>query len=57
MARDGSVPATFDEVNSRIAQIPGRLEQIWQESDATGVAANRVADAMARSVWPEGRDP
>lgn len=50
LSRDGAVPATFEEVNSRIAQIPGRLEQIWQESDATGIASNRVADAMARKA-------
>lgn len=48
LSRAGSVPATLDEVNGRIAQIPERLEQIWQESEASGMAANRVADAMAR---------
>jgi len=48
LSRDGSMPATFEEVDRRIGQIPERLEQIWQESAATGTAANRVADAMAR---------
>ncbi len=50
LSRDGSVPATFDEVNARIAQIPGRLQSIWQQSEADGLAANRVADAMARAA-------
>ncbi|MDR7101322.1 Glu/Leu/Phe/Val dehydrogenase dimerization domain-containing protein [Croceicoccus sp. BE223] len=50
LSRDGSVPATFEEVDRRIAQIPGRLQSIWQESEAEGLAANRVADAMARAA-------
>ncbi|WP_066555200.1 Glu/Leu/Phe/Val family dehydrogenase [Croceicoccus bisphenolivorans] len=48
LSRDGSVSATIDDVNARIAQIPDRLEQIWVGSEASGEAANRVADAMAR---------
>ena len=34
-------------VNGRIEQIPGRLDTIWAESDATGRNPAAVADAMA----------
>jgi leucine dehydrogenase len=34
-------------VRARIEQIPGRLEQIWAESDATGRNPAAVADSMA----------
>lgn len=50
LSRDGNVPATFEEVDRRIAQIPGRLQAIWQQSEADALAANRVADAMARAA-------
>ncbi len=35
------------EVEARIAQIPGRLDQIWDESAATGDPAAVVADRIA----------
>ncbi|MET0270914.1 MAG: Glu/Leu/Phe/Val dehydrogenase dimerization domain-containing protein, partial [Sphingomonas sp.] len=35
------------EVESRIGQIPGRLEQVWDESAATGDPAALVADRIA----------
>lgn len=47
--RDGA-PCDVNEVNARIAQIPGRLEQIWQESDASGVSPDQVADRMAQKL-------
>ena len=34
-------------VRAKIEQIPGRLEQIWDESDSTGRNPAAVADAMA----------
>ena len=37
-------------VRSRIEQIPGRLEQIWAESDATGRNPAAVADDMAKRL-------
>jgi leucine dehydrogenase len=37
-------------VKAKIEQIPGRLEQIWAESDATGRNPAAVADAMARRL-------
>ncbi len=47
--RDGA-PCDVNQVNDRIAQIPGRLEQIWQESDASGVSPDQVADRMAQKL-------
>ncbi len=41
-------------VKAKIEQIPGRLEQIWAESDQTGRNPAAVADAMARRLI--GRD-
>jgi leucine dehydrogenase len=37
-------------VRARIEQIPGRLEAIWAESDATGRNPAAVADDMARRL-------
>jgi len=37
-------------VRKRIALIPGRLEQIWQKSDETGVSPDQVADRMAQEL-------
>jgi len=39
-----------DEVNARIAQIPGRLDAIWSESATTGETPARVADRMAQAL-------
>jgi leucine dehydrogenase len=41
-------------VKAKIEQIPGRLEQIWTESDATGRNPAAVADAMARRLIGRG---
>ena len=38
------------QVRARIEQIPGRLETIWDESEATGRNAADVADAMAQKL-------
>ena len=38
------------EVEARVAEIPGRLEQVWAESAASGRPASDVADAMARAL-------
>ncbi|MFA6218232.1 MAG: Glu/Leu/Phe/Val dehydrogenase dimerization domain-containing protein [Erythrobacter sp.] len=40
----------INEVRKRIAQIPGRLETIWQESAATGASPDQVADRMAQEL-------
>lgn len=38
------------EVKARIAKIPERLEQVWQESEETGDPAADVADRIARRL-------
>ncbi|USI72481.1 Glu/Leu/Phe/Val family dehydrogenase [Sphingomonas morindae] len=38
------------EVESRIAEIPGRLDRIWEESAATGDPAAIVADRLAQKL-------
>ncbi|MBM0170973.1 Leu/Phe/Val dehydrogenase [Altererythrobacter sp. C41] len=50
LARRNSAPCDINEVRKRIAQIPGRLEEIWQESDASGVSPDVVADRMAQKL-------
>jgi len=41
-------------VKERIERIPGRLDQIWAESDATGRNPAAVADAMAQRLIGRG---
>jgi leucine dehydrogenase len=48
--RDGDIA----EVNALIAQIPGRLTAIWQESEASGVSSDVVADRMAQKLIGRG---
>ena len=43
-------PCDINEVRKRIALIPGRLEEIWRESDASGVSPDVVADRMAQKL-------
>jgi len=43
-----------DTVRARIEAIPGRLEEIWQESAATGRNPARVAGDMARRLIGRG---
>ena len=43
-----------DLVRSRIEAIPGRLEQIWAESAASGTNPAAVADAMAQKIIGRG---
>lgn len=51
--RDGHT-GDVSEVNALVAQIPGRLEAIWQESKATGVSSDVVADRMAQKLIGRG---
>ena len=44
---DGSGDA---QIAARVAQIPGRLESIWAESERTGDTPARVADRMAQKL-------
>jgi leucine dehydrogenase len=50
LCRRDDAPSDVTEVKERIAQIPGRLEQIWQESDTSGVSPDQVADRMAQKL-------
>lgn len=50
LARRAGTPADINEVRKRLAQIPGRLESIWAESDSTGTSPDVVADRMAQSL-------
>jgi leucine dehydrogenase len=54
LARRAGNPGDIDEVRRLLGQIPGRLEAIWQESDATGISSDVVADRMAQKLI--GRD-
>ena len=51
--RDGHT-GDVAEVNALVGQIPGRLEAIWQESEATGVPSDVVADRMAQKLIGRG---
>ncbi|THD36959.1 MAG: Glu/Leu/Phe/Val dehydrogenase [Sphingomonas sp.] len=42
------------EVEARIARIPDRLVEVWDESDRTGAPASDVADAIARRLIGRG---
>ncbi len=50
LCRKEEAPCDINEVRKRIALIPGRLEQIWQESDKTGNSPDQVADKMAQEL-------
>ena len=50
LGRRAGTPLSLEEVHDRIAQVPVRLEQIWQESDTTGISADVVADRMAQKL-------
>jgi leucine dehydrogenase len=54
LARTGGHSGGVAEVNALVAQIPGRLETIWQESAATGISADVVADRMAQKLIGRG---
>ncbi|HAU22863.1 MAG TPA: amino acid dehydrogenase [Erythrobacter sp.] len=42
--------ADDEQINARIDLIPGRLESVWAESEASGLPADEVADRMARNI-------
>jgi leucine dehydrogenase len=47
--RDGK-PCDLSEVQSRIAQIPERLTQIWRKSEESGLPSDVIADNMAKKL-------
>ena len=50
LARQAGKPCDINEVRKRIAHIPGRLEEIWQESDSSKLSPDVVADKMAQKL-------
>lgn len=42
------------EVRARIARIPERLDQVWNESEASGDPASVVADRIAQRLIGRG---
>ena len=50
LARRDGTPGDINEVRKRIALIPERLEQIWQESDSSKTSPDVVADRMAQNL-------
>jgi leucine dehydrogenase len=54
LARRAGASADVNDVKQRIAQIPGRLAAIWEESDRTGQSADAVADKMAQKLIARG---
>ena len=54
LARQQGQPSDINEVRKRIAHIPGRLDSIWQQSEASGTPANEVADTMAQILIGRG---
>ena len=54
LCRQHGKPCDINEVRKRIAQIPGRLQAIWEESDRGGRPSNEVADTMARTLIGRG---
>jgi len=50
LCREHGEPCDINEVRRRLAQIPERLEEIWLQSDATGISSDVVADRMAQKL-------
>ncbi|AKQ42078.1 leucine dehydrogenase [Aurantiacibacter atlanticus] len=54
ISRQRGEASDINEVRKRIAQIPGRLQQIWETSDAESRPPHEVADAMAMELIGRG---
>ena len=54
LARRDGHHASKADVNARIEQIPARLEQVWQTSQASGTSPDIVADQMAQELIGRG---
>ncbi len=50
LCRQHGEPCDINEVRKRIAQIPGRLMEIWRDSEKTGVSSDVVSDRMAQKL-------
>lgn len=54
LARRDNRTGSVEEVRERIELIPGRLEEIWQESAKSSVSPDVVADTMAQKLIGRG---
>ena len=54
LCRQKGEPCDINEVRKRIAQIPGRLQAIWEKAEAEDRPSNEVADAMAMELIGRG---
>ncbi|WP_228243263.1 Glu/Leu/Phe/Val dehydrogenase [Porphyrobacter sp. GA68] len=54
LCRTEGGPCDINEVRRRIALIPERLQQIWEESAASGLSPDQVADRMAQRLIGRG---
>lgn len=54
LCRQHGEPCDINEVRKRIAQIPGRLQSIWDKSETDGIPTHQVADAMAMELIGRG---
>ncbi len=50
LARRSGEPCGVEQVHARIAEIPGRLSQIWEAGDAERRSPDQIADAMAQKL-------
>jgi leucine dehydrogenase len=50
LCRRQQAPCDINEVRKRIGQIPGRLMEIWKESESSGLSSDKVADRMAQRL-------
>ena len=50
LARRSGEPCAIAEVQRRLKEIPARLSGIWQKAEASGLAPDQVADAMAQRL-------
>ena len=50
LARQSGTPCGIRAVHEKLREIPGRLEAIWREAEASGQSPDRVADSMAQSL-------
>jgi len=54
LASQHGASVDMNDVQGRIDQIPGRLQTIWQQSEASGRPADAVADRMAQELIGRG---
>ncbi len=50
LARTSGEPCDVAKVHARLDEIPGRLQAIWDEAQASARSPDQVADAMAQKL-------